>query len=108
MSVILASPITVMFHRGVISERVHLGITHPDQVQQIRQRYLANPDNRSDRKSIPRLSGDLLCVPYQTSRVPDIACTQGTALQRVGIASEPSVSLSDSLGMERCYWLAGW
>jgi len=68
-------------------------------VQQVRQRYFATLDDRSDRRSIPGLSGNLLCVPYQTLKVLDIACTQGTALQLAGRASEPSVSLSDPLGM---------
>jgi hypothetical protein len=68
-------------------------------MQQVGQRDIATLDDRIDRKSIPRLSGKLPFVPYQTLKALDIVCTQGTALQLVGIASEPLVSLSDPLGM---------
>ena len=61
-------------------------------MQQIRQRDIATLEDRIDRRAILRLSDHLLFVPYQTSQVPVIVCTLGTALQLAGIASEPSVT----------------
>jgi hypothetical protein len=66
-------------------------------MQQIRQRDIATLDDRIDRRAILRLSDHLLFVPYQTSQVPDIVCTLGTALQLAGIASEPSVTPGNCL-----------
>jgi hypothetical protein len=61
-------------------------------MQQIREWEAATLDGRIDRRSIPRLSGNLLFVSYQTSKVLGIACTQGSALQPAGKAGEPLVS----------------